>query len=554
MSLRREWRSSDKTLALAMFLFAPGLSLFSSPGGRCARCHPQEVAGYDATQMAHALGPPGPAPAGSFAHRLSRTRFSVQLKGSKLVMKIERDGYSAEYVPAYAIGSGAHAISYVIEIGNHLFQAPICYYRGSGWGMAPGYEDYKAPDFYRPITPQCLVCHSGQALPIKHTLNAYQTPPFRAEAISCARCHGPVEAHLRNPVPGSIINSAKLPPRARDSVCEQCHLAGEARIPNPGERLSDFHPGEDLEDVYSVYVFQGSRDPSHPSPLDVISQVQQLALSRCARASGGKLWCGTCHNPHETPVHREAYYRERCLSCHGAALLKTHPKPNMNCIGCHMPQLPVEHGGHTIFTDHRIAIYTPQQLAAQQPLKLNPAEEASTPLVGWHAPAARYEGRNLGLADIEVGERLKSLALVSRGLKLLLANWSKFPNDPAVLTAIGEVMLGAGEKRDAAQVLDRVVRIEPDNAQAYLHAAGAWKALGKSATAIQELRKALELDPLLLEPYRVLASIYRQESNSAELYRTYERFLKHFPKCIEAQEGASVTNPISLRPVGSADD
>jgi hypothetical protein len=553
MSLSREPGRCSKSLALAMFLFAPGLSLFCSPGQRCASCHPSEVAGYDATQMADALSPPGPVPAGSFTHRKSGTQFSVTVKGSNWVMTIERDGYSAEYVPAYAIGSGAHAIAYIIEIGNHLYQAPLCYYPRSGWGMAPGYENYKAPDFYRPVTPECLICHSGQALPIKQTLNTYQNPPFRSEAITCARCHGPVEAHLRDPVPGSIVNPARLPPRARDSVCEQCHLAGEARISNPGERLSEFHPGEDLEDVYSVYVFQGSRDPSRPSPLDVISQVQQLALSHCARASGGKLWCGTCHNPHQTPVHPEAYYRARCLSCHGAALLKTHPKPNMNCIDCHMPRLPVEHGGHTIFTDHRIAIYTPQELAAKQPLKLSAAEEASTPLVTWHSSPAPYAERNLGLADIEVGEKLKSIALVSQGLRLLLANRGEFPNDPAVLTSIGEVMLGAGDKRDAAQVLDRVIKVQPNNAMAYLHAAGARKALGENPIAIQELQKALELDPLLLQPYRDLASIYRQEGNSAELHLTYERFLKHFPKCIEAQEGNSITSPIRIRPIGSPD-
>src|SRR6516225_6979816 len=155
-------------------------------------------------------------------------------------------------------------------------------------------------------------------------------------------------------------------PRARASICEQCHLSGDARIPNPGKRLSDFRPGQELEDVYSVYVFEASLDPSRPSALKVISQAQQLALSTCARQSHGKLWCGTCHDPHEQPSDPKTYFRSRCLSCHGAALVKSHPRvsdvarasrplsrerlapaqgPNDDCISCHMPRRPVSDGG-----------------------------------------------------------------------------------------------------------------------------------------------------------------------------------------------------------------
>ena len=81
--------------------------------------------------------------------------------------------------------------------------------------MSPGYEKLKYPDFDRAVRPPCLFCHSGEVRPIAETLNAYENPPF-TEAISCERCHGSASAHLRNPAPGSIINPAKLEPRARD--------------------------------------------------------------------------------------------------------------------------------------------------------------------------------------------------------------------------------------------------------------------------------------------------------------------------------------------------
>jgi len=55
---------------------------------------------------------------------------------------------------AYAIGSGTHAVGYLIQIGDHLFQSPLVYYPGYGWGMAPGNENNEAPDFDMPISAQ----------------------------------------------------------------------------------------------------------------------------------------------------------------------------------------------------------------------------------------------------------------------------------------------------------------------------------------------------------------------------------------------------------------
>ena len=121
----------------------------------------------------------------------------------------------------------------------------------------------------------------------------------------------------RHPV-RPIINPRKLSFRARDSICEQCHLSGVARIPNPGNQINDFRPGEELEDIFSVYLYESSRDPSRANPLTVISQAQQLALSTCAQQSHGKLWCGSCHDPHEKPANPDVYFRARCLSCHGS--------------------------------------------------------------------------------------------------------------------------------------------------------------------------------------------------------------------------------------------
>ena len=72
--------------------------------------------------------------------------------------------------------------------------------------------------------------------------------------IRCDRCHGLGEDHARRPSAGNIVNPAKLPAAARDSICEQCHLEGETRMLNPGKRWLDFRPGEPFEQVAVTYL------------------------------------------------------------------------------------------------------------------------------------------------------------------------------------------------------------------------------------------------------------------------------------------------------------
>jgi len=128
------------------------------------------------------------------------------------------------------------------------------------------------------------------------------------------------------PSRGNIVNPVTLSPRARDSVCEQCHLGGEVRILNPGREFSDFHAGQELESVFSIYIGTGNKSPSATGSIKVVSHVEQLALSICMQRSGTRMWCGSCHDPHEKPVNTKQYFRDRCLACHGDSLLRTHPK------------------------------------------------------------------------------------------------------------------------------------------------------------------------------------------------------------------------------------
>ena len=113
---------------------------------------------------------------------------------------------------------------------DHLYQAPVGFYTTrNAWDFAPGYERDVAPDFTRPITRECLFCHTTSAKLAPASVNRYTEI---THGIQCERCHGDVTSHDK------LVNPAKLAPRLRDSVCEQCHLAGQVRLAQPDRDLT----------------------------------------------------------------------------------------------------------------------------------------------------------------------------------------------------------------------------------------------------------------------------------------------------------------------------
>ena len=102
----------------------------------------------------------------------------------------ENGGDESEYHVDWVVGSGNHASDYLVDIGGHLFQSPVAYYKSrQSYDFAPGYEHQSDPDFTRPVRHECVLCHSGTALHVSETLNEYRSPvfPATAEAITCKR-------------------------------------------------------------------------------------------------------------------------------------------------------------------------------------------------------------------------------------------------------------------------------------------------------------------------------------------------------------------------------
>lgn len=482
----------------------------------CAACHRKEVEGYQKTGMGRSLHKVARQPSGSFTHAVSGSEFTIRSTPKGMTHTIEREDAGGTFPVDYVIGSGNHATGYLIKVGGYLFQSPVSYYTQRGvWDMAPGYETDRSPDFTRPVTPECLWCHAGKPLPVPKTLNKYEPAVFAQEAISCDRCHGPAAEHLQHPSKKTILNPKRLSPRARDSVCEQCHLSGEVRIANPGKQIGDFMPGQNLEDVFTTYVFESASGQG----LKVISHAQQLARSACYLKSAGSMSCVSCHDPHAKPVNIAAHYRAKCLECHGD-IARGHARPMDNCVTCHMPARRARDGGHTAFTDHRIQ---------RRPEKEDLLPAGPSRLTPWKAPPERFAVRNLGLASLTVGERDRSAFHLDEAARLLHAVRDTFANDPAVLTGLGLLALRQHKAAEAVTLFERALSADPGYAPYQVNLATALKESRRTEEAVALLRKAIAQDPSLEPAYRRLGEIFREQRKPAELRAVFESYLRFMP-------------------------
>jgi Flp pilus assembly protein TadD len=473
----------------------------------CRVCHAAEVDGFARSKMAHSMRLADQEPPGI-----------VQLPGTTITMTSDKQGSwqslttqggTQSYRVDYVVGSGTHASGYITRLDGHLFQSPVAFYSSRGkYDLAPGYEKVSDPDFDRPIERGCVFCHAGSFDAKAGTVNEYASSPFPKLAVSCERCHGPTAAHLADPGRQTIVNPARLEAAARDSVCEQCHLIGVARVLNPQKQFPDFHAGRPLEETFTIYHNEVPKDPK--TEFRVISHVEQLALSRCKRESGDRMWCGTCHDPHNEPTDAVSYYRAKCLQCHAnTTTAADHPAKTSDCIGCHMPKRQTTDGGHTAFTDHRIQARR-SSTSTTQTVATAPA------IVPWREPPTDFAARNLGIASIRVGLQRNEWSQVVSGYAMLARLNLQFPQDSEMFTTMGSALLAGQKYREAVRAFELAVKYDPTSSSKEANLGQAYAGAGQTADAEPHLEKSLELDRLNLTAAGLLMRLYEQTGQVAK--------------------------------------
>ncbi|MGA2814440.1 MAG: multiheme c-type cytochrome [Candidatus Acidiferrum sp.] len=498
----------------------------------CAKCHAKISASYATTAMARASGPATQdfAP-GQFQHAPSAVSYRVYLENGEAWLSFDRaasgdanNELHGKRQLLYFIGSGHRGKTFLFADDGFVFESPINLYSQKApngtWDMAPAYQQVREMPLNLPAASSCLTCHTSNAQPpIAGTENKYDSPLFAHAGITCERCHGAGALHIaqmQNLSPAganknlSIVNPDKLSPLRRDAVCMQCHLEGNAAIEQPGKHLYQFQPGDDLSDFVRYFVLTGDGKDR----VRAVSQFEALAQSKCKRTAGEAMTCTSCHDPHFTPSPAEkvAFYRGKCLACHGELLAAKHHVEQGDCAQCHMPRITTVDVAHTQATDHRILRVPLMPLqnvgSAYDPANVPPSEAKLVRFpatVKDDSASADAAGGDSAGSAAEGAEYSRDIALAW----VVLAGNSKFASE------------------QAGRLLPKALEQNPEDRAILAAQAFHEQREGKLDIAREHYEHALRLDPLSIDAASNLAVM---EANAGHLDRAITLWTSAFER------------------------
>jgi predicted CXXCH cytochrome family protein len=310
-------------------------------------------------------------------------------------------------------------------------------------------------------------------------------------------------------------------------VCSQCHLSGEIRVTKAGKQESQaLTPGELLSDILTVFVRRGS-----PSELKVTSHVENLAQSACKRASGDKMWCATCHDPHMVPepAAMAAYFRGKCLTCHQTQSCKASPAARQAngdaCTSCHMPQGQTSDVEHVAFTDHSIR---------RKPTTPTSSKSAPSELLPYFSYTATP--RDTAVANAMVALRDRNDADRQRAFTLLKRVAEQGTADATALVYLAEFYRDAKDDARALPIYEQAWRMDRTQ-YAAAAALGAYRMQsGNLAEAITFWREALAVNPGMTLVRVNLATALLRVGQADEARTMVEKALELNPASPEARE------------------
>ncbi|MFN7923143.1 MAG: tetratricopeptide repeat protein [Bryobacteraceae bacterium] len=489
----------------------------------CAACHPDIARRYAATGMARSSGAVG---SDRVRESFEQAAFQDAASGAyyrvsdRYLLSFHRDQTAGERALRWFVGSGNVGRSYLYEAGGFLYQSPVSYYSSPAkWDASPGYHNRHQVDLTRAVEPACLQCHASRVQPTAGTQNRYAAVPFLEGGISCERCHSPGAQHaakMKSRAAGdkAIVNPAKLDAARRDSVCAQCHLTGVARVARAGATRGAYRPGALLSDTLAVFVWADAES----AELTATSHFEKLARSKCKLASGEKLWCGTCHDPHAGT--EPAAYRAKCLSCHNAVACKEQSAAREaakdDCVRCHMPRGQTRMGEHVAYTDHAI----PRRPASSSSASARPGRE----LASFWRGAANDRDLALGYAVVAMTEP----AVRGRALELL-EKAAAGSSDVPVLSQLAQFYDRMGRDERAAELCERILKAEPGNAAAAANLGIFRVKRGEVNEAIALWEKALAANPAQSGVRMNLAVARFRSGDVAGAKATLEKALEYDP-------------------------
>jgi tetratricopeptide (TPR) repeat protein len=239
--------------------------------------------------------------------------------------------------------------------------------------------------------------------------------------------------------------------------------------------------GDFISSYIAYYVYGGENLTRR-----AVSEVEQLGLSTCKRVSGDHMSCLSCHDPHYTPdaQHRVAFYRGKCLACHGQRgfAAAVHHPDNKDCTACHMRRSAAQNVPHVAWTDHRI-LKLAENSAGET---LAAGHGQLTPIFSPGASA-----RDKAMADyhaVLVGDQ----SLEAVAWEELNRQRDGIDNDKDALNALGNLAAKRGESQVAGKTFQRVLELDPLDLTALSNLGILQAKAGNTEEALSLLRKAFD--------------------------------------------------------------
>ena len=313
-------------------------------------------------------------------------RFKLEAKEGNFyqTLLVDENDTTYEHSARFDIvtGSGNVGQTYLYWQDEFLFQLPVSWISdGDRWINSPSYPDGLA-NFARPVNEKCLACHATNIEFAEKRLNLVNRDHKMILGVTCERCHGPAESHVKchreNPDANAakfIVHPNDLSRERMNDICSQCHAGGESLLLQPA---FSFRPGDPLSSYKRFRPVSDSVGGVHTA-----NQHPRLVRSECYLKSD-TMNCATCHNPHQNEHGNILLFSQRCQKCHemqDCGQFKTSgTRIGTNCIDCHMQKkddtkLEIETEDEVIFPKVRDHFIRVNKEATQEVLDAWLAEE-----------------------------------------------------------------------------------------------------------------------------------------------------------------------------------
>jgi tetratricopeptide (TPR) repeat protein len=508
---------------------------------RCASCHSEIADRFARSGMGRAFNTwkdaepvedrtEGPGP----VLTLGDLHYQVVIDRGRMFQREFRivDGKEVELnrrEAVYVLGSGTKGRGYLASQNGYLVAMPISWYTGrDAWDFSPGYREHNAR-FGRPIRGECMDCHNAQVGVLVGASNGYIEP--LPTGIGCQRCHGPGAAHVDFQERGDdgldpMPKIKTLDPRRQIDVCLQCHLLSDDAVRRDGCEWT--RPGDRLADCRADYFVVPKA-----AAFDAVGHGPRSMASKCYTASGGKMTCTVCHDPHAPArgVPRDAYNR-RCDECHQQVQCKR-PLPASesprrgDCVSCHMPSKRADDIPHTSSTEHWIHV-PGRKLGAPFP----PPKTPAAPIAAWTAGTSPVADAIAALRH-SINHRPREDVKSATATLVALLERSKAAEGSPWLDAARGYMY-QGDLPNVKDAVGRTLAVDPKNLIAlelYAFTLGQSGDFNGQAAALET---ALREHPWYNLGDAALLDALSRSRGEQRAFELYERYLRFHPPTVES--------------------